>query len=159
MGYWGTEVLQFVGGEKLLAGLARVASKGGKWIKGAEGVMEAAKAVQDLSKGEKIVESGKLWKAVVEVETSNSEAKLAINSVRLQKQLASEAQMVSEGKIIVNSDKLKKASKLAKQYGGKAENWVKKASDKFISKDGVKFEIHWYENLKTGQRVEFKTKF
>ena len=68
MGYWGTEVLQFVGGEKLLAGLARVASKSGKWIKGAEGVMEAAKAVQDLSKGEKIVESGKLWKAVGSIE-------------------------------------------------------------------------------------------
>ena len=67
MGYWGTAVLQFVGGEKLLVSLSRVASKGGKWIKGAEGVMEAAKAVQDLSKGEKIVESGKLWKAVTKI--------------------------------------------------------------------------------------------
>lgn len=44
-----------------------------------------------------------------------------------------------------------------KPYGGKAADWVKKTSSSF-SKNGMTFETHWYENLSTGQRVEFKTK-
>ena len=31
-------------------------------------------------------------------------------------------------------------------------------SSSYTAPDGTKFETHWYENVRTGQRVEFKTK-
>jgi filamentous hemagglutinin len=51
------------------------------------------------------------------------------------------------------------AARIAKEYGGNAVDWVKKTSSSFTAKDGIQFETHWVENLQTGQRVEFKTKF
>lgn len=51
------------------------------------------------------------------------------------------------------------AQRVAQQYGGNAADWVKKTSSSYTARDGVKFETHWVENIKTGQRVEFKTKF
>ena len=51
------------------------------------------------------------------------------------------------------------APRVAKEYGGRASDWVKKTSTPHTARDGVKFETHWVENIKTGQRVEFKTKF
>ena len=51
------------------------------------------------------------------------------------------------------------AQRIAQQYGGNAADWVKKSSSSFLSRDGTRFETHWVENIRTGQRVEFKTKF
>ena len=82
-------------------------------------------------------------------------AKLATNGIKLGKQLASRAQMTGKGTRII--EKLRSGSRLAKQYGGKASEWVKMSSPSY-SKLGTKFETHWYQHLKTGQRVEFKTK-
>jgi hypothetical protein len=50
------------------------------------------------------------------------------------------------------------AGRVAQQYGGSPSDWVKKTSSTFIAKDGTKIETHWVENIKTGQRVEYKTK-
>lgn len=36
-------------------------------------------------------------------------------------------------------------------------DWVKKVSSSFTALDGVKFETHWVENLKTGERILEKT--
>ena len=85
-------------------------------------------------------------------------AKLASNGVKLSKQLASEAQMAESGRTIIGSGKLTEAARLAKQYGGKAVDWVKKSSSSF-TKNGTTFETHWYENIITRIKVEFKTKF
>ena len=71
-------------------------------------------------------------------------------------------QMKEEGKIIAGEggkELFKDASRIVNQYGGDACDWVKKTSSKAITKDGNIFETHWIENLKTGQRVEYKTKF
>jgi len=36
---------------------------------------------------------------------------------------------------------------------------AKMSSNSYTAPDGTKFETHWVENIKTGERVEFKTKF
>ena len=51
------------------------------------------------------------------------------------------------------------AGRVAKQYGGDAIDWVKKTSSSHTARDGVQFETHWVENIRTGQQFEFKTKF
>lgn len=51
----------------------------------------------------------------------------------------------------------KQAQRLASQYGGKPRDWVKKTSTEFRAVDGSRMQIHWFENIKTGQRVEQKT--
>lgn len=51
------------------------------------------------------------------------------------------------------------ANRVAQQYGGNASDWVKMRSSSHLAPDGTRFETHWVENIRTGQRVEFKTKF
>lgn len=41
---------------------------------------------------------------------------------------------------------------------GTAGDWAKMSSPKYIGSDGQTFETHWYENVTTGERFEFKTK-
>lgn len=85
--------------------------------------------------------------------------KVADESVLLTKKLASEAQMSEKGFTIIKGNKLRVAESLSQKYGGNASDWVKKTSSSYKAKDGVVFETHWYENISTGQRVEYKTKF
>jgi RHS repeat-associated protein len=89
-----------------------------------------------------------------------SEARSAINGLRLAKRLASEAQMSESGSVIAGGESgtiFRNAAKYAEQYGGKASDWVKKTSSIFRAKDGTAFETHWVENTVTGFRTEFKT--
>jgi RHS repeat-associated protein len=89
-------------------------------------------------------------------------ASSAANAVRLEKQLASQAQMGEVGGIMAGPGgrvAFRDAQRIAQQYGGNAADWVKKSSSSFLSRDGTRFETHWVENIRTGQRVEFKTKF
>jgi RHS repeat-associated protein len=87
--------------------------------------------------------------------SSTSAARLSSNGVKLTQQLASEAQLSQAGRTIIRN--LRSGPRLAQQYGGRAADWVKKSSSSF-SKNGKTFETHWYQNVSTGQRVEFKTK-
>ena len=48
--------------------------------------------------------------------------------------------------------------RIVKQYGGEMGDWVKSRSTDFTSKAGQDIRLHWVENLKTGQRVEYKQK-
>jgi hypothetical protein len=48
-------------------------------------------------------------------------------------------------------------ARLVKQYGGEAQDWAKMSTGRTVN--GVRVEVHWYENVRTGQRVEFKTPF
>lgn len=50
------------------------------------------------------------------------------------------------------------APRIVAQYGGKPEDWVKKKSSVYSPIDGNPFRTHWIENLRTGQRIEFKVK-
>ena len=92
------------------------------------------------------------------VKVEQEAAKLYSNSVRLAQQLASEAQMAEARKIIIEASQLKAAHRLAQRYGGHASDWVKKTSKSVYKQNGRVFETHWYENLATGRRVEYKVK-
>lgn len=86
----------------------------------------------------------------------------AADFVRLKKYLASRQQMSEVGEIIAGQGskaKFRDAQRVADTYGGNADDWVKKSSSSYSAPDGTKFETHWVENLQTGQRVEYKTKF
>jgi RHS repeat-associated protein len=78
-----------------------------------------------------------------------------------KKSLASSDQLGQAGKIIAGEGSdvvFRNADRVASEYGGDAADWVKKTSYNYSAPDGIKFETHWVENLKTGQRVEQKTK-
>lgn len=52
---------------------------------------------------------------------------------------------------------LRDAERLASQYGGEAKDWAKMQTTSQTLADGSRIVIHFYENLKTGQKVEFKS--
>ena len=86
----------------------------------------------------------------------------ATNANRLGKALASEQQIGDVGRVIAGQGSktaFRDAERIAREYGGSAADWVKKSSSSYAARDGTLFETHWVENLRTGQRVEFKTKF
>ena len=87
--------------------------------------------------------------------------KSSLQGQNLQRYLASNSQILEEGVVIAGEGiaKLKDAPRLVAQYGGTVEQWVKKKSSNFTSSDTLKFEVHWYENMITKERIEFKTKF
>lgn len=45
--------------------------------------------------------------------------------------------------------------RLLKTYGGEAKDWAKMSAGREVG--GVNVSVHWYENVRTGLRVEFKT--
>ena len=86
----------------------------------------------------------------------------AANGLRLSKNLASQAQMCEEGTIMAGSGArvpFRDAGRFAQSFCLKIPDWVKKTSSSYTPSVGNRFETHWIENTKTGQRVEFKTKF
>ncbi|CFU00862.1 YD repeat-containing protein [Burkholderia pseudomallei] len=89
-------------------------------------------------------------------------ASSAANALRLNKALASEAQMAETGTRMAGTGArvpFRNAQRIAAEYGGNPADWVKMTSSTHTARDGVTFETHWVENVRTGQRVEFKTKF
>ena len=57
------------------------------------------------------------------------------------------------------SRQFRNAEHYANEYGGNANDWIKMTSKPYIANDGLLFETHWVENINTGQRVNYKTKF
>jgi len=83
-------------------------------------------------------------------------------AVRLNKKLGSEQQVGEIGTTIAgqgSNTKFRDADRVAQNHGGDSASWVKKSSSSHTAPDGTKFETHWVENIKTGQRVEHKTMF
>jgi hypothetical protein len=92
---------------------------------------------------------------------SGPDAKSAKAALELRKKLAHESQMTEEGTIIAGSGSksiFRDADRIAKTYGGSSSDWVKKSSTSADLGNGYHIETHWVENIKTGKRVEFKTK-
>jgi hypothetical protein len=82
----------------------------------------------------------------------------------LKRQLASEAQSLEQGARFAGAtagSPLRHASRLAEHYGGRPRDWVKVSSSAYGDGSGMYdlFQTHWYENITTGLRCEFKTKF
>jgi RHS repeat-associated protein len=88
----------------------------------------------------------------------------AVSGKLLKRQLASEAQIAERGTPIFGPGTgrpLREAPRLAAKYGGRAEDWTKMGSSTYNDGGGLwdLFETHWYQNVRTGLRVEPKTKF
>lgn len=86
----------------------------------------------------------------------------AANALRLNKSLASAEQVGEAGTIMAGAGgrvPFRGAARVASEYGGTPSEWVKVSSSSYTTRDGVRFETHWVQNVRTGQRVEFKTKF
>jgi RHS repeat-associated protein len=83
------------------------------------------------------------------------------NAVGLNMSLASEQQMGELGEPFAGagtSVPLNDVNRLVSEYGGSVNDWAKMTSSNYTSSNGFYFETHWYENLETGQQVEFKIK-
>jgi hypothetical protein len=90
-----------------------------------------------------------------------NEAHNTADALKLNKSLGSQVQMSEPGTIMAGPGgrvPFRNAARVAQEYGGSASDWVKKTSTSYTARDGVQFETHWIENIKTGRRVEFKTK-
>jgi RHS repeat-associated protein len=74
----------------------------------------------------------------------------------LGRYFASLDQVSRSGTII--AEVVKDAPRLVAKYGSKVDNWRKMSSTTYNGRDGFKFATHWYENIKTGLKYEFKTK-
>lgn len=44
---------------------------------------------------------------------------------------------------------LRIANEIATQYGGAPSDWVKKTSPSYQAADGIRIEIHLYENIRS----------
>ena len=83
-----------------------------------------------------------------------------LEKILLYKSLASQQQMGEEGITIAGKGakrEFRDVQIVANTYGGKSGDWVKKTSTSYKLPDGSRIETHWVENLKTGQREEYKT--
>jgi RHS repeat-associated protein len=84
----------------------------------------------------------------------------AAELVKLGKSIASEAQMAAKGESIAGAGAqkaLKDAGRLASTYGGKAADWAKMTSKAFRAGDGSVISTHWYENVASAIKVEYKS--
>ena len=74
---------------------------------------------------------------------------------------ASSEQMRERGVVIAgqgHSRVIDDVRRLVANHGGKRSDWVKKSSTSSATIDGTKIETHWYEDLSSGRRYEFKIK-
>ncbi|WP_198949576.1 RHS repeat-associated core domain-containing protein [Halovibrio salipaludis] len=95
-------------------------------------------------------------------DAAKSVAKSPSSAIKLNKQLGSQQQLGETGSTIAgqgSKQSFRDADRVAREHGGSAEDWVKKSSSSHEAPDGTRFETHWSENVRTGQRVEHKTKF
>ena len=135
-----------------LAFQAAVTYTGGKTLLAGKSIIE-----QQLARGLTAGTAG-----IGAAETAGSGAESAVAGRSLARQLASEQQLGEAGTPLAGAGtatKLRAADRLAADYGGEAADWAKMGSSSFRGADGFQFETHWYENVLTGVRTEFKTKF
>ncbi|MDT8442639.1 MAG: hypothetical protein RQ723_13450, partial [Desulfuromonadales bacterium] len=88
-------------------------------------------------------------------------------ALNLQKQLAS-AELLGEAQAGVgismagagarSGRALDDIGRLLERYGGDAIDWAKMTTRARVADDGTSIAVHWYENVRTGMRVEYKTK-
>jgi len=123
--------------------------------------LEAAGAISALGGLRSLLGRG----AANGVDDVGNAAHNAADGLRLNKSLASQQQVgelnsgVAERIAGAGTDKaLRDASRLSKEHGGNAGDWAKVRSSSKTHSDGVRQETHAYQNAKTNQVVEHKTK-
>jgi len=123
--------------------------------------LQAAAAITIFTRGAGVVVSfHKITQAAKASKDATTGAESAVNGLKLNKSLASQSQMGEAGTTMAGARvPFRDAPRVAREHGGKAADWTKKTSSSHTARDGTTFETHWVENIRTGQRVEFKTKF
>ena len=107
-----------------------------------------------------------VWKSgSIGMEVIGTQGKLSASSVinkdLLHHQLSLQERMGETGKALAGAGTNKvfrNEPRIVGTYGGKIGEWAKKSSSNFVTNGGKKIEVHWVENVKTGQKVEFKQK-
>lgn len=148
-----------------------VLSRAGSWIrdnprKTAVGAVVAIGTVaciiaEPCGIGEAIIGGGAAAGEAGEGVAATEAASSAANAIKLSKSLASTAQMGETGTTIAGTGAragFRSAGRIASEYGGRAADWVKRSSSSFMARDGTRIETHWAENVRTGERVQLKTK-
>ncbi len=64
--------------------------------------------------------------------------------------------MIAQSRLIAKGRRIRDVQRLARTYGGRASQWMKKSSPHFED-EGRYYEFHWYEHPDIG-RVELKRK-
>ncbi len=91
-------------------------------------------------------------------EDSDEEKDLLHNDLCNQEQMSQPGKITHRGDLdSTHKDYFRDAEKFAKELGGEASDYVKKTSTARILANGETSQVHWVENLKTGQRFNFKT--
>lgn len=99
-----------------------------------------------------------IWKQITEKRLDPSSV---INRDLLYHQLQIQEKMGEVGTHFAGAGTgtiFKNEKRIVEQYGGQIGEWVKTSSSKFTTKSGCEIELHWIENIVTGQRVEYKQK-
>jgi hypothetical protein len=103
---------------------------------------------------------------------ANSGASSLVNACSLARSLTSEEQLsqavLGRGEAMMGAGTTKPlyqstTNRLVQEYGGATSDWAKMGGESSAlhgttTPAGANFEIHWYQNMQTGQAVEFKTK-
>lgn len=76
----------------------------------------------------------------------------------LKEAIAGEGARVIAGAGHAKGKAIRDVQRLVNTYGGKVADWAKMSGRSFKSSSGRQIEVHWYENVLTGERLEFKTK-
>jgi hypothetical protein len=102
---------------------------------------------------------------ITKAQTPNLAGSAVGEAALLARQLASEEALaeaqagrgtVMAGAGAVSGRQIDDVNRLVATYGGKATEWAKMTT-KVREAGGARISVHWYENIATGQRVEFKT--
>lgn len=60
--------------------------------------------------------------------------------------------------LAANDDLLPERAAGRSQLLEATQDWAKMGGSAYKGSDGLQFETHWYEKVRTGERIEFKTK-
>lgn len=103
--------------------------------------------------------------AAIGMSSATREARNPKNGLNLKKQLASEQQnaaLVSgEGQVMAGTGhkaSIRDEPRLVSEHGGSIGDWQKVRSTSYTAPDGTKIETHAYQNSRTGEVVEPKSK-
>lgn len=126
----------------------------GKFLEGSLSKQEYINAISLIDDG--------TWGLLQQV-VQNNKFELAMTVIpvgrlgMLGRYFASLEQLGQSGRIIANV--VRDAPRLSARYGGPIDGWRKMTSTLYTGKDGFKFSTHWYQNTRTGLKVEHKTVF
>jgi hypothetical protein len=131
-------------------------------LPGEGAAVEGAGLLKEAETGAAVAEEHALGEAHSAAQYAKLKAGYRQAEIATEKSLASQQQVEELGERIAGEGTgmtFRDAGRVAARYGGSPADWVKMRSPSYLASDGTRLETHWVENIRTGARVEFKTKF